>query len=224
MSRICKSHGDERYTTREVNMTIQAVLFDVGGVLIRTEGRTARRKWEARLGLPEFGLGRAIFGSEISARATVGQASVAQVWRQVATQFGLGDEQMHELERDFWSDDWLDAELVQFMRDLRPRCKTGLLSNAWPDARRVLSVKFGLGDAVDVMILSAEVGCAKPDARIYQIAVERLGVQWEEAVFVDDVAENVASAQALGMGGIRFEGTAQTIDEIKRYLDGRHQA
>jgi len=201
-------------------MPIQAVIFDVGGVLIRTQDRSVRRNWEVRLGLPEFGLGRVIFGSEISARAMVGLASVTKVWDHVAAQFGLSDEQIHELERDFWSDDWLDVELVQFVRELRPRCKTGTLSNAWPDARRVLSDKFGLGDAVDVMILSAEVGCAKPNARIYQIAMERLGVGPEEAVFVDDVAENVAAAQALGMRGIQFKSTAQTMDEIQRCLDG----
>ncbi len=201
-------------------MPIQAVIFDVGGVLIRTQDRSVRRNWEARLGLPEFGLGRVIFGSEISARAMVGQASVTEVWGHVAAQFGLSDEQIYELERDFWSGDWLDAELVQFVRQLRPRCKTGILSNAWPDARRVLSDKFGLGDAVDVMILSAEVGCAKPDARIYRIATERLGVRPEDAAFVDDVAENVAAAQAIGMRGIQFKSTAQTKNEIQRYLDG----
>ena len=205
-------------------MTIQAVIFDVGGVLVRTEGRHARRRWEERLGLPEFGLGKAVFGSEMSARASIGQASVADVWRHVATQFRLDEKQMHELERDFWSDDWLDTELAQFVRDLRSCCKTGILSNAWPEARQVLTVKFKLADAVDVMILSAEVGCAKPDARIYQIAVERLDVRFDEAVFVDDMAQNVAAAQALGMGGIQFKSTAQTIVEIKQYLDEQHLA
>ena len=205
-------------------MTIRAVIFDVGGVLVRTERRTARRQWEERLGLPEFGLGKAVFGSEMSARASIGQASVADVWRHVAAQFGLNEEQMRELERDFWSDDWLDTELAQFVRDLRPRVKTGILSNAWPEARKVLTAKFRLADAVDVMILSAEVGCAKPDLRIYQIAVERLGVRFDEAVFVDDMAQNVAAAQALGMGGIQFKSTAQTIAEIEQYLDEQHQA
>jgi len=200
-------------------MSIQAVIFDVGGVFIRTEGRTARRKWEARLGLPEMELGRAIFGSEISARLAIGQATEPEVWRHVATQFGLNEEQMRELERDYWSDDWLDVELVQFVRDLRPAYKVGILSNAWPEARETLTVKFKLADEVDVMILSAEVGCAKPDPRIYQIAVEQLGVRLDEAVFVDDMARNVAAAQALGMRGILFQSTAQTIAEIKQYLD-----
>ena len=205
-------------------MSIRAVIFDVGGVFIRTERRAARRKWEARLGLPEMGLSRAIFGSEISARLAIGQATEPEVWHYVATQFGLSEEQVRELEHDYWSDDWLDAELVQFVRDLRRRVKIGILSNAWPEARETLTVKFKLADKVDVMILSAEVGCAKPDPRIYQITVEQLGVRFDEAVFVDDMARNVAAAQALGMRGIQFQSTAQTIAEIKQYLDERHSA
>lgn len=204
-------------------MSIQAVIFDVGGVLVRAQGREARRKWEARLGLPEMGLGRVIFGSDVSARALVGQASVPQVWRDVAARFGLDEEQMRQLESDFWSDEWVDAELAQFVRGLRPRYKTAILSNAWPEARQALSFKFKLADAVDVMILSAEVGCAKPDARIYRIAVEQLGVPLCDAVFVDDMADNVTAAQALGMRGVRFVSTAQAIAEIKRYLDEQAQ-
>jgi epoxide hydrolase-like predicted phosphatase len=204
-------------------MSIQAVIFDVGGVLVRTQGREARRKWEARLGLPEMGLGRVIFGSDVSARALVGQATVPQVWRDVAARFGLDEQQMRELESDFWSDDWVDAELVQFVRGLRPRYKTAILSNAWPEARKALTDRFKLAGAVDVMILSAEVGCAKPDARIYQIAGEQLGVQLGDAVFVDDMLENVAAAQALGMRGVRFINTAQAVAEIKRYLDDQAQ-
>jgi epoxide hydrolase-like predicted phosphatase len=205
-------------------MTIRAVIFDVGGVLIRTEDWSARRKWETRLGLPEMRLSQVVFDSEMSARATVGQAAAADVWKDAAATLGLNAEQMQELERDFWSGDRLDAELSQFMRGLRPPYKTGILSNAWPDARQALTQKYGLGDAVDVMILSAEVGCAKPDARIYQIALERLGVRPEEAVFVDDVLENVQAAQALGMGGIQFKSTAQTVTKVKRYLDGYNRA
>jgi epoxide hydrolase-like predicted phosphatase len=196
----------------------------VGGVLIRTEEQVARRKWEVRLGLPEMRLGQVLFDSQVSARATMGRASTADVWRHVAASFGLNDEQMQELERDFWSGDRLDAELAQFMRGLRRRYKTGILSNAWPDARQALTQKYGLGDAVDVMILSAEVGCAKPDARIYRIALERLGVQSKEAVFVDDMLENIEAARALGMHGVQFKNTLQTITELKRYLNGYDQA
>jgi HAD superfamily hydrolase (TIGR01509 family) len=62
---------------------------------------------------------------------------------------------------------------------------------------------------------------AKPDHRIYQIAVGRLGVQPDEAVFVDDLVENVQAAQAFGMWSIQFKSTQQAITEVQEYLDGR---
>ncbi len=70
----------------------------------------------------------------------------------------------------------------------------------------------------DDMIFSAEVGLANPDRRIYELAVERLNVPPAEALFIDDVQENIEAAQAIGMVGIRFTDTEQTITEIEQYL------
>jgi putative hydrolase of the HAD superfamily len=71
----------------------------------------------------------------------------------------------------------------------------------------------------DVIVFSAEVGLAKPDRRIYQLALDRLRVQSAEAIFIDDVQENVEAAQAIGMAAIRFENTEQTMTKIERYLN-----
>jgi HAD superfamily hydrolase (TIGR01509 family) len=57
---------------------------------------------------------------------------------------------------------------------------------------------------VDDILISAEVGLAKPDPRIYRLAAERLGVRPDEAVFVDDFAANVEGARAVGMRAIHF--------------------
>jgi len=201
-------------------MPMRAVIFDMGGVLLRSETESGRRKWEARLGLQEGELARIVFGSAVSARASVGKASESDVWKHVAETFALDNAQLHELITDFWSGDWIDQTLVQFIRDLRPRYKTGILSNAWLGARAVITQEFGLGSTVDIIVISAEEGVQKPDARIYRIAAERLGVSPEEVVFVDDMAENVEAARAIGMRGIQFKNTAQVIAEVKKYLEG----
>lgn len=201
-------------------MTIRAVIFDFGGVLIRSQDESGRRKWEARLGLDDGDLAGIVFGCDASARATVGALSSEEVWQHLAERFGLEPEELRELQHDFWSGDVFDAELVQFLRGLRPRYKTAILSNAWPNARDLFTEHFGLGSAVDDMIISAEEGVAKPDPRIYCIAAERLGVDFHEAVFVDDMEENVEAARKLGMKGVRFCSTAQAIGEVRARLDG----
>ncbi len=201
-------------------MTIRAVIFDFGGVLIRSQDESGRRKWEARLGLSEGDLADIVFGSDASARATVGELPADAVWQHVAERFGLDAAQLQELQRDFWRGDFFDTELVQFLRDLRPRYKTAILSNAWPNARELFVEHFGLGTAVDAMIISAEERVAKPDPRIYQVAVERLDVAFHEAVFVDDMERNVRAAQQLGMKGVHFRSTPQALAEVRAHLDG----
>jgi putative hydrolase of the HAD superfamily len=199
-------------------MPIKAVIFDVGGVLRRSETEEGRRKWEARLGLAKGELADIVFDSPLAWAATLGQASDAVIWEDVSTRFSLDAEQLHQLKRDFWSGDRTDDELVRYLGGLRPRRKTALLSNAWPGARRVFSERMGLADVVDEIIISAEEGVAKPDLAIYQIALRRLGVKPREAVFVDDVAANVEAARALGIHGVQFRAREQTIADVDRIL------
>lgn len=201
-------------------MTIRAVIFDMGGVLLRSENESGRRKWEQRLGLAEGELAEIVFNSPVSQQAAVGRATDEDVWAHVAQRFGLDGERLRQLRRDFWSGDRADAQLADFLRNLRPHYRTAILSNAWPGARRALTERWGLADAVDEMIISAEEGVAKPDPAIYRIALERLGVGPSEAVFVDDMAINVEAARALGMHGVQFRTREQAIADVERILAG----
>jgi len=201
-------------------MSIRAVIFDFGGVLVRTEDTGARRAWERRLGLSPGELDQLVFASELAQRSMVGQATQRDVWTDIARRYGLDDEALQQMRRDFWSGDRLDEQLVQFLRELRPRYKTAILSNAWPGARRMFIEHFRLHEAVDAFIISSEEGVAKPDPRIYQIALQRLDVRPHEAIFVDDLPENVAGAQQLGITAVLFHNTDQVIAEAQRYLNG----
>ena len=200
-------------------MAIRAVIFDFGGVLVRTVDTSSREKWEQRFGLPAWGLARIVFESAVSVRAMLGQLPEAEVWDHVAETLHLDADELQELRRDFWAGDRLDTALADFLRGLRPRCKTAILSNAWGNARAVFIDKFGLDEVVDAMVISAEEGVTKPDPRIYRIALERLGVRPEEAVFVDDFAENVEGARAVGMRGVLFRDSAQAMAEVEEHLD-----
>ena len=73
-------------------------------------------------------------------------------------------------------------------------------------------------DAFDALVLSAEVGIMKPDPRIYHIALDKLEVKPNEAVFVDDMPANVEAARTLGMQGILFQSQEQTLDKLKELL------
>ena len=68
----------------------------------------------------------------------------------------------------------------------------------------------------DVVVVSYEVGLAKPDPRIFELCLSRLGAQAGEALFVDDRAENVAAAERLGLRTLLFTG-----DDATRRAHGR---
>ncbi|MCC7361896.1 MAG: HAD family phosphatase [Anaerolineales bacterium] len=183
---------------------IKAVVFDFGGVLLRTADQSGRERWEARLGLPPRGLSKLVFDSEAARRATAGAAGTDEVWGHVAATLHLEPDALAELQRDFWSGDKVDTQLVALIRSLRPRYQTAILSNAWPDGRALFTKLFGASDTFDLFIISSEEHLAKPEARLYHLAAERLGVQSSEVVFVDDFAHNVEGARAAGMQAIHY--------------------
>jgi putative hydrolase of the HAD superfamily len=184
---------------------LKALIFDFGGVLVRTEDWSTRRAWETRLGLAERTLDRTVFNSEVAQRASRGETTVAEVWAEVARTLKLDAAQLDACRRDFFARDKLDVELIALIQSLRPRYKTAILSNAWSDARENFTRLFGLDQAFDLLLISAEEGLTKPDPRLYHLAAERLGVQPSEAVLVDDFIENVEGARAVGMHAIHYQ-------------------
>ncbi len=198
-------------------MTFRAVIFDIGGVLNRIENQALHREWEARLGLPQWGLVGAIWLNPVAERALIGQATPSQVWAFVGDQFSLNADELEVLQADYWSAYEPDAELLAFAQSLKPKTKIGIISDAFLDAREV--VERRLGARFDVMVFSAEEGVRKPDPEIYRRALARLDVMAEEAIFVDDVLANVEGAQALGIHAIHFTDSAAVRAEISRLLN-----
>jgi len=201
-------------------MTIRAVIWDMGGVLLRTENPQPRQALAESLGLSRETLEEIVFGGESGRAAQLGLISVDQHWQNVLRQLGLPAAERAAFEKRFWGGDRLDRELLEFIRTLRPRYKVGLLSNAFSDLRHYLTEIWGLADLFDAIIISAEVGVMKPDERIYRLAAEQLKVSPGQAVFLDDFERNVRGAQAVGMLAIHFREPEQARQELRALMDG----
>jgi epoxide hydrolase-like predicted phosphatase len=76
-------------------------------------------------------------------------------------------------------------------------------------------------DLFDVVVISAEVGLHKPQPEIYRLAAEQLGVEPEDCVFVDDLRENCAGAEAVGMASILHRDSDETIAQLEVQLGVR---
>jgi putative hydrolase of the HAD superfamily len=90
--------------------------------------------------------------------------------------------------------------------------KTGLISNSWSTSHYDRDL---LEELFDTAVISAEVGLHKPQPEIYRLAAERLVVSPEQCVFVDDLRENCAGAEAVGMAAILHRDPAETLDRIE---------
>lgn len=198
--------------------TIKAVVFDMGGVLLRSENYAPRIALAKKYGLTLKQLEDLVFNSESAALATVGKLTDLEHWAQVCNSLNVPYEDRGIFEEDFWKGDRLDKELIDFLDSLRPGIKTGLLSNAWVGTREILKNRHACRDVFDVSIFSYEVGLAKPDPEIYRLILEYLKVDSCETIFLDDNQENVESANVLGFHAILFTDREQALKEIRALL------
>lgn len=197
---------------------INAIIFDMGGVLIRTEDKTSRSNLAQRFNMTREQLEDLVFNSDSGNIATLGMKSAADHWRFVWDELKVPEAERESCQATFWKGDNLDGELVSFLRQQKKVRTTALLSNAWSDARTLLEMVHPCLDAFDVSIFSCEVRLAKPDPAIYRLALERVGTEPSQAIFVDDNGPNIAAAAALGIHAIRFQNTSQALGEIRRLL------
>jgi len=93
--------------------------------------------------------------------------------------------------------------------------RTGLVSNSWSTTHYDRDL---LGELFDAVVISAEVGLHKPQPEIYRLAADRLGEPPERCVFVDDLRENCAGAEAVGMIAVLHRETAETLARLEELL------
>ncbi len=199
-------------------MAIKAVIFDMGGVILRTEDPLPRQQLaqEYHFQLNQFN--ESLFFSEESQLAEMGQVSEAQHWQNVLAGYHVPEGERQSFIGRFWSGDRANKALIDLFGRLKGQYKVGLLSNAWDGARSTIQSQYNFLDVFDVSIFSAEVGLRKPDPRIYHLILDRLDVQPDEAVFIDDFPVNIEVARAVGLQAIRFTDTDLAIAELDRIL------
>ncbi len=195
---------------------IRAVIFDVGGVLVRTQDPRPRAELERRLGLAPGASEVLVFSGELGTRAQLGEVRAEELWRSVQTQLGLDEAGLADFRREFFGGDRLDTALVDYVRALRPRYRTAIISNAMDNLQASLSTEYPLADAFDLIVGSAYERVMKPDAAIYTCTLARLGCAADEAVFVDDFARNIAGARAVGMHALHYTAGMDVPAELAK--------
>lgn len=200
-------------------MHIKAVIFDLGGVLLRTDNPQPRNELASQMGVSRLQLEEIVFMNPVAQQAERGLAAPEAVWAEVARQLNLPAEEIRPFRRAFFGGDRVDFEFIRFIQSLRPAYTTALLSNTWiVDLPRFLRDDLQIPDTFDVVVSSAQQGMKKPDARIFHAALKLVGARAEEAVFVDDFSQNISAAAALGIHTVHFRSYEQARSELKSLL------
>ena len=198
-------------------MKFRAVFFDFGGVIQRTEYQAPRQQLAQRFGMEYEDIDKLVFNSPSAVKATVGEVSEKEHWKAIAQRLKIKGDEIEKVEAEFFAGDMVDLSILQYLQSLRPRYKVGMISNAWSGMREYL-VRQKIDSVFDTLTISAEVGVAKPDAKIYLLALEQAQVKASEAVFVDDVAKNIEACEKVGMKGILFKDPNESMKQLKKLL------
>ncbi|MFF4412804.1 HAD family hydrolase [Streptosporangium sp. NPDC001559] len=203
-------------TFRGADMPI--LVFDLFGVIARHQSRRGLTAIENAAGLssPEFWRAywdlRPPYDRDDSSSLEYWQA----VARAVGTHFDDGQiERLVTADLESWSE--VDEEMVDYVTGMSSRVRLALLSNIPADLAAHFERRHPWLDAFEVRGFSCHIRHAKPEPDAYAWCLKALGVQPSETVFIDDRAENVHAAEAMGMGGHLFT----SLDSLRERLGDR---
>jgi len=111
---------------------------------------------------------------------------------------------------------WMDEGMVRLGELLSERYRTWLASNTSKAHYEWIIGRFPRVAFYKDAALSYELGVMKPARAYYEKSLARFGIDGKEAVFIDDIEENVASARAAGMNGIVFKGRGRLLEELRQ--------
>lgn len=209
---------------------IEAVISDFGGVLTTPlQGSFEAFAASSGISLEQLGAALAAFAARTGANPLfeleTGRLSEAAFLRSLGAELSsrlgheIGDVELHDFGERYFEHLRPNEPLIAYMRTLRRRgCKLAICTNnvrEWDGRWRAM---LPVDEIFDVVVDSAFVGARKPEPRIYELTLARLGVSADAALLVDDIELNCDGARALGMTAVWFRSTEQAIEEIEAAL------
>jgi len=193
-----------------ISVPNRVIVFDYGEVISHSPSEADRDALVAAAGVPAD-----LFWPAYWRRRDAldeGTLPITQYWRLIADELGVqwSDSRIHQLwVTDFRS--WLsaDSDTLDVLFDLRDGgTRMALLSNAGADFGSYFR-HSPLGALFEAVFVSGELNMLKPDAQIFQHAMDALGITPEQTVFIDNKEVNVRGAESLGITGHVYTDAAR---------------
>jgi putative hydrolase of the HAD superfamily len=129
---------------------------------------------------------------------------------------------LHHFRHQFFGALDPNEEMIALMRELKASgLKMAMLTNNVREWEPLWRSMLPVDEIFEEIVDSAFVGCRKPEGRIYELTLERIGMPAEACLFVDDLQVNCEAAEKAGMNAVHFRENEQAIAEIRAALDGR---
>jgi putative hydrolase of the HAD superfamily len=199
---------------------VRGLIVDFGGVLTTNVFQSFKQFAEAE-GLDRDAIKRA-FREDREALALLrrlekNEITVEEFEPRFAERIGVPEDRVDGLVGRLFAGVGPEEDMLDAVRRARAGgVKTGLISNSWGEG--LAYDQSTLDELFDAVVISGDVGMHKPEPDIFLLGAERIGVPPEECVFVDDLRENCAGAEAVGMKAILHRGPDSTLPELERLL------
>jgi len=126
---------------------------------------------------------------------------------------------LHHFRQKFWGALHPNEEMIALMHELKASgLKMAMLTNNVREWEPLWRSMLPVDEIFEEIVDSAFVGCRKPEPRIYELTLERVGVAAEACLFIDDLKVNCEGAEAAGMSAVHFRENEQAIGEIRGLL------
>jgi putative hydrolase of the HAD superfamily len=203
---------------------IKAIIFDLGGVLMTDVPlREIAEDLAKESGLPTEEIHAHLYPSQQWDLLTLGKITEDEYWNnflevsKISEKLEVRSQKLKkELKKKVRSSLFPFEDNTRIVNLLKKNYKLGILSNHAKEWSQHMKQKFDLFKSFDQIIFSCNVGFRKPDPKIYEIALERLGCNPEECIFIDDKKRNTDSAEKLGIHGIVFQDFSNLIEDLNK--------
>lgn len=184
----------------------KAIIFDCFGVLYLGAHRALEERW------PEH----AVELDNLTRQLDYGYMDKDEYCLQASKIAGVGPEKIEDILK---SEHTMNAPLVAYIeKELKPKYKIGMVSNIGRGWIQNMFDDYLLHDVFDVVVQSGDEGVTKPHPQIYELCAERLELEPAECLFVDDLPENIAGADAAGMQGVVYGNLYDLKKELNELL------
>ena len=194
-------------------MKIKAGIFDLGKVVVYSDDKALLENVKKTLNLNESQLKEVAYALD----NTIGTGKITEddFLRDFLKKYSIKKVAPKKLfPQTFEAKFRIFEDTIEIIKKLKVQgLKIAALSNTNPQHVEVMK-KNGVLDYFDISILSCEVGFRKPDPRIYELALDKLGVLPNETFFTDDKVENIKSAQELGIRAFLFKNPEQLKKDL----------